>query len=87
MLQDIKRDLRITHDALDEEIKADIAAALALIAAAGVIPDTNDPLVVRCVKNYCRWHYDFGKMGESYHAAFNELLKTLQLSWDRRLEE
>ena len=85
MLDEVKKDLRITHSVLDEEISADISAALAFIETAGVLPDENDPLIRRCVKNYCRWHYDYNKQGELYRAAFDELLKTLTLSQKRRI--
>lgn len=85
MLEAVKHDLRITHNNLDDTIKDDISASLAFIKNAGVIPDKDDPLILRCVKNYCRWQYDYDGEGERYEKAFNDLLATLTLSQEHKI--
>ncbi len=85
MLDAVKQDLRISHNKLDEPIQEDIATALAFIENAGVIPDENDPLVSRCVKDYCRWKYDYDGEGEKYEKAFYDLLATMSLSQERKI--
>ena len=84
MLEEIKTDLRITHNKLDSDINENISAALAFIENAGVITDMQKPLIKRCVKNYCRWQYDYNSQGELWRVAFEELLKTLSLSEEYR---
>lgn len=86
LIQEVKKDLRINHDKLDESISADIEFSIELIKTAGVRPDTSDPLVKRAIKNYLRFLHNFNGEADRYKAAFDELLKTMCLSCERRLD-
>lgn len=54
----LKRSLRITHDKLDDDIEADIAACMADLKLVGVIyADDTDPLIFNAVKLWCKSLY------------------------------
>lgn len=58
MLDKIKRALRISHNALDEDIQADIDACLADLRVCGVVfAETADALILNAVKLWCRSIY------------------------------
>ena len=66
-LEKIKLNLRTRHDKLDEDIQADIDAALADLRMHGVIhKDESDPLIFNAVKLYCKSCYidDVAKSSE-----------------------
>ena len=83
LLEAVKKNLRISTNALDEDIQGDINAALIALDIAGV-PDADeaDALVVKAVKLYCRWQNDFGGKGEQYGKAFENLKIAMALSND-----
>lgn len=57
-LTKIKQGLRISHDKLDEDIRADIDACLADLKVVGITyADETDPLVFNAVKLWCRSLY------------------------------
>jgi hypothetical protein len=57
-LTKIKQSLRITHEKLDEDIKADIGACLADLRLVGVIyADETDSLIFNAIKLWCRSLY------------------------------
>lgn len=85
MLDAVKKDLRISHDKLDDDIQSNIEVALKLTEVAGVIPDRSDTLIIRLVKDYCRWKYNFEGEGERYRVAFEDLLGTLSMSQEHKL--
>ena len=57
-LTKIKQGLRISHDKLDDDIRADIDACLADLRLVGVIyADESDPLIYNAIKLWCRSLY------------------------------
>lgn len=86
LLEAVKKDLRRSNDKLDESIQEDIDYVLERIRSAGVRPDTSDPLVKRAVKHYMRFLHNFNGEADRYKAAFDELLKTMCLSSERRID-
>lgn len=57
-LTQIKQGLRISHDKLDDDIRADIDACLADLRLVGVIyADESDPLIYNAIKLWCRSLY------------------------------
>ena len=57
-LNKIKQGLRISHDRLDEDIRADIDACLADLKLVGVVhADETDPLIFNAIKLWCRSLY------------------------------
>ena len=54
----IKTALRISHNVLDDDIAADIAAWLADLKVCGIIdPQETDPLIYNAIKLWCRSLY------------------------------
>ena len=82
MLEKIKTALRITHTALDDDIQADIDAALADLSVCGVTHAANDdPLIFNAVKLYCRAMYtdDEAKSAE-YMRRYDALKSCLMMA-------
>ncbi len=83
LLEEVRTNLRIHTTALDDDIRADIDAALIQLGISGVENRVeNDPLVAKAVKLYCRWQNDFLGKGEQYGAAFEALKIAMALSSD-----
>ena len=54
-LTKIKQGLRISHDKLDDDIRADIDACLADLRSVGIVyADETDPLMFNAIKLWCR---------------------------------
>lgn len=54
-LEKIKLAIRRSHDKLDEDLQADIDAALADLRLCGIIyAEEGDPLIFNAIKLYCR---------------------------------
>ena len=87
LLEEVKQDLRIRHNKVDECIQEDIQSALELIHTSGVRPDTSDKLVRRAVKFYLRYINDFDEKGTEYKKAFDNLLGTMMMSSKRQINE
>ena len=86
LLEEVKLDLRKSNSKLDESIAADIDFVLELIRAAGIRPDTSDRLVRQAVKDYMRYRHNFNGEADRYEAAYKELIKTMSLSSERRID-
>lgn len=80
MLEKIKLDLRISHDDMDDDVQDNIDAALAEMARVGIaLPEEEDALVVRAVKTYCRWQYNFEGEADRYRKAYEDLVSVMSL--------
>lgn len=78
----LKLALRISHDKLDEDIRADVDACLADLSACGVInPQASDPLIYNAVKLFLRASYtdDPAKSAE-YLKRYDALKSCLQMA-------
>lgn len=76
----VKKYIRRTSNAFDDEIKADINACIADLKLAGVnyyaFPQA---LILQAVKFYCRWTNDFKGNGAGYKLAYDELRTKLAI--------
>lgn len=83
MVEKIRKALRITTLALDEDIEDAINACKRELHIAGVgrIEET-DPLIVAAIKTYCRAEFDYCGKGEQYRKSFEALKIALSLSGD-----
>lgn len=82
MLSRIKTYLRIKHNALDEDIEADIQACFADLEVCGVVfAETGDPLIYNAVKLWCRASYtdDTAKAAE-YLRRYDALKSCLMMA-------
>lgn len=83
MLNAIKLTLRIKHDALDEDIQADITACLADLEVCGVVhAPTGDPLILNAVKLYCRAMYTDDVVKSAEYLKRYEALKACLMMAD-----
>lgn len=83
MLDKIKQALRISHNRLDEDIRADIDACLADLRVCGVIyaDISTDPLIFNAVKLYCRSIYtDDTAKGAEWLRRYDALKASLQMA-------
>lgn len=82
MLEKIKLALRIKHDALDEDIQADIDACIADLEVCGVVhAPADDPLILNAVKLYCRSIYtDDTAKGAEYLKRYEALKACLMMA-------
>lgn len=63
----IKKDNRISHSQLDDDIRDQIDACLADLRVVGIEnPREDDPLILSAIKNWCKAHYldDVSKSAE-----------------------
>lgn len=84
MLEDVKRELRITNTAYDQEVLDLIEAAKADLHIPQIDPlkivDT-EPLIKRAIILYCKANFGLdNKDSEKYQAAYNNLAERLSLS-------
>lgn len=80
ILSTVKKALRFTHDALDDDIKRNITAARDDMERAGVSSDeSNTELYIQCVIFYCKWIYNFIDKGDDYLKAYERLRDALSL--------
>ena len=81
ILDDVKANLRISGNALDDDIQGDIDAALMDLQRVGIdTSDQSQPLIIKAVKLYCRWQQDYMGKGEQYCKAYTGLMQALSLT-------
>jgi len=87
LLLKIKTNLRISHNALDDDLSDTIAACFEDLKVCGVrtpepdAPQDLDPLILNAVKLYCRKEYtdDTGKAAE-YQKRYDALKSCLMMA-------
>lgn len=84
MLQKIKLSLRISHDALNDDIQGNIDACMLDLQRVGVskaaaISTSKDALINKAAELYCKWQYDFNGKGEQCKQAYEKLRDALSL--------
>ena len=75
-----KTALRLTTNALDDELKDEIDACLMRLHLAA----DEDPLVKDAVRAYVRWQHDFCGRGEEWKTCFADIRDAMGLSDDYR---
>ena len=82
MLNKIKQSLRITHNALDNEIQDLIDAARADLRISGVVKlDETDPLIIRAITVYSKANFGLDNAdSEKYQQSYESLKTHLALS-------
>lgn len=82
MLERIKLALRIKHNALDEDIQADIDACLVDLQTMGVVyADAADPLIFAAVKLWCKAAYtDDTAKGAEYMRRYDAMKASLMMA-------
>lgn len=93
LLAKIKTNLRISHTALDDDLKDTIAACLADLNVCGVqVPMSAesleiDPLILNAIKLYCRAAFtDDTEKATAYMARYNSMKSCLMMAEGYREE-
>lgn len=86
MLEKIKKDLRISHTKLDEDIEANIQACKLDLKRIGVNSKVEDDLILKAIKFYIRWQYNFENQADRYMTAYYNLASAMSLSGDYKLK-
>lgn len=92
-LDKIKLAIRISHNKLDDDVQADIAACLADLRLCGVVhADESDPLVFNAIKLWCRAMYtDDPAKGAEYLRRYETLKASLRVAegygWEAAADE
>lgn len=81
-LAKVKADLRISHTALDDDLKDQIEACIADLALCGVrSPDETDKTILAAIKLYCRSTYtDDTAKAAAYLERYNAMKASLMMA-------
>lgn len=82
LLYKVKTSLRISHNALDEDLSDTVSSCLADLQVCGVRVDKpDDPLILNAIKLYCRKEYtdDPAKAAE-YQKRYDSLKSCLMMA-------
>lgn len=83
-LDKVKKDLRISHSKLDEDIKDNIEACRLDLKRIGIDVNKSDVLLEKAIKLYIRWQYNFENQADRYRNAYESLRNALSLCEDYR---
>lgn len=83
-LEKIKKDLRISHSKLDEDIQDNIEACKLDLKRVGIDVTKSDVLLEKAIKLYIRWQYNFEIQADRYRNAYESLRNALSLCEDYR---
>ena len=81
LLTKIKNNLRISHNALDDDLSDTVEACLRDLKVCGVQAAETDPLILNAVKLYCRKEYtdDTSKAAE-YQKRYDAMKSCLMMA-------
>ncbi|MCM1264318.1 MAG: hypothetical protein NC313_16530 [Butyrivibrio sp.] len=90
LLEQIKKSMRISHNALDEMLRTDIEAGALDLLRAGVQPYQprtsktikKDALIHKAIELYAKWQEDYNGKGETYEKSYKGLRDSLALCGD-----
>ena len=91
MLKKIKLSMRISHNAIDEDINSNIAACMLDLQRVGVhktiaINTSEDALINKATELYCKWQFDYNGKGDKFEKAYISLRDALSLCDDYNAE-
>ena len=89
MLEQLKTSLRISHNKLDDDLKANILACIEDLKKVGVAyvdykSNSDDfygsELQSKAIELYIKWQYDFNGKGEQFRKNYESLRDSMALS-------
>lgn len=83
-LEKVKKDLRISHSKLDEDIQDNIEACRLDLKRVGIDVNKSDVLLEKSIKLFLRWQYNFENQADRYRNAYESLRNALSLCEDYR---
>lgn len=78
-VESIRKSLRISHNALDDEIRGNLSACLLDLERVGVDRDNVSELTRKACDSYCKWQCDFQGKGEQYRKNYESLRDSMAL--------
>ena len=82
----IKKTLKRSNTAIDEEIRSNIIACLAELERVGISVTAEKPLIDKCCELYCKAQFNFDNNSEHFQAAFEKLRDSLSLSSEYKVK-
>lgn len=80
----IRDSLRISHNAMDDEIRRNIHTCLMDLKRIGVDKSKDDALIHKACELYCKWQFDYEGKGESYQKHYEQLRDSMGLTEEYR---
>ena len=82
MLEEIKQSMRISHNALNNNILDDIEICKIDLSIAGVYCEDNDKLLQKACELYVKWQNNYLGKGEQFEKAYRSLKDAMALCGD-----
>ena len=82
----IKKTLKRSNSAIDDEIKSNIEACFAELKRVGISVTAENPLIDKCCELYCKAQFNFDNNSEHFQAAFEKLRDSLSLSSEYKVK-
>ena len=82
MVKQIKKTMRISHNALDDDIQNNIDTCKIDLNVAGVYFAQPDNLVKKAFELYAKWQFDYMGKAEQFERAYKNLKDALALCGD-----
>ena len=91
MLDKIRLSMRISHNAIDDDISSNMDACMLDLIRVGVhksiaVVTSEDALICKAAELYCKWQYDFNGKGDKFEKAYINLRDALSLCDDYNTE-
>jgi len=82
MVGKIKQSMRISHDALNDDIEENVEICKADLNISGVYWKEDDRLLQKACELYVKWQYDYQGKGEQFEKAYKSLKDSMALCGD-----
>lgn len=83
-VEDIRKSMRISHNASDGEISRDMDAARLDMNRAGIDEKKDNALIDKAIELYCKAQFDYLGKGEQFQKAYDKLIDSIALSEEYR---
>ena len=81
-VEDIRKSMRISHDALNDEISRNLQACLLDLERVGVNAAKGGPLIDKACELYCKCQQDYQGKADQYKRSYEELRDAMSLAGD-----
>lgn len=82
MVEKIKKSMRISHAAIDEEIQRNVETCKRDLEMAGVYCKEDDSLYCKACEIYNKWQLNYMGKGEQFERAYSNLKDSMGLCGD-----
>lgn len=83
---EIRKSMRISHIALDNDIERDINAARLDMSRVGIDEKKDNALIDKAIELYCKAQFDYLGKGDQFQKAYDKLIDSMALSEEYRCE-